>query len=84
MQAFFRKMAESSTGHQIASVGVEQIRFITPELVTVDGSWTLTGARGADGKELAPIKGRGFEIVQKRKGRWRFIATREMVISKGN
>jgi hypothetical protein len=38
MQAFFRKMAESSTGHQIASV--EQIRFITPELATVDGSWT--------------------------------------------
>jgi hypothetical protein len=66
MQAFFRKMAESSTaGHQIASV--EQIRFITPELATVDGSWTLTGARGADGKELAPIKGRGFEIVQKRR-----------------
>jgi len=82
MQAFFRKMAESSTEHQIASV--EQIRFITPELATVDGSWTVTGVRGADGEELAPIKGRGFEVVQKRNGKWRFIATREMVIFKGN
>jgi uncharacterized protein (TIGR02246 family) len=82
MQAFFRKMAESSKGQEIASV--EQIRFITPELATVDGSWTVTGARGADGKELAPIRGRGFEVVQKRDGRWRFIATREMVIFKGN
>jgi len=82
MQNFFRKMAESSTGHQIASV--EQIRFITTELATVDGSWTVTGARGADGKELAPIKGRGFEVVQKRNGKWRFVATREMVIFKGN
>jgi ketosteroid isomerase-like protein len=54
MQAFFRKVAESSKGQQIASV--EQIRFITPELATVDGSWTVTGARGADGKELAPIQ----------------------------
>jgi uncharacterized protein (TIGR02246 family) len=82
MQAFFRKMAESSTGQQVASV--EQIRFITPELATVDGSWTVTGAKGADGMELAPIRGRGFEVVQKRNGKWRFIATREMVIFKGN
>jgi uncharacterized protein (TIGR02246 family) len=82
MQAFFRKMAESSNGHQIASV--EQIRFITSELATVDGSWTVTGARDAGGKELAPIKGRGFEVVQKRNGKWRFVATREMVIFKGN
>ena len=82
MQAFFRKMAESSTGHQIASV--EQIRFITHDLATVDGSWTVTGVRGADGKELAPIKGRGFEVVQKRNGKWRFIATREMMIFKAN
>jgi uncharacterized protein (TIGR02246 family) len=82
MQAFFRRIAKSNTEQQIASV--EQIRFITPELATVDGSWTVTGAKGADGKELAPIKGRGFELVQKRNGRWKFIATREMVIFKGN
>jgi uncharacterized protein (TIGR02246 family) len=82
MQAFFRKMAESSKGRQIATV--DQIRFVTRDLATVDGSWTVTGAKGADGKEFAPIKGRGFEVVQKRNGRWRFIATREMVIFKGN
>lgn len=82
MQTFFRKMAESTKGQQIASV--EQVRFITPEVATVDGSWTVTGAKGADGKELAPIKGRGFEVVHKRNGKWRFIATREMVIFKGN
>jgi len=75
-------MAKSSKGQQVASV--EQIRFLTPAVATVDGSWTVTGARGADGKELAPIRGRGFEVVQKRNGKWRFIATREMVIFKGN
>ena len=82
MQAFFRKMTESGNGHEVASV--EQVRFLTPEVATVDGSWTVTGARGADGKELAPIKGRGFEVAQKRNGKWRFVATREMVIFKGN
>src|SRR5258708_15717480 len=80
MQAFFRKMAESSKGQQVTSI--DQIRFITPEIATVDGSWTVTGIKGADEKELAPIKGRGFEVVQKRNGKWRFIATREMVIFK--
>ena len=82
MQVFFRKMAESSKGQQVASI--EQIRFITPDLAIVDGSWTVAGARGADGKELPPINGRGFEVVQKRNGKWRFIATREMVVFKGN
>lgn len=81
MKELFRMMAKSRTGQQTASV--EQIRFITPELATVDGLWTVTGARDAEGKEFPPIKGRGFELVQKRDGRWRFIATREMVIFTG-
>jgi uncharacterized protein (TIGR02246 family) len=82
MQTFFRKMAASGAGQQVVSI--EQVRFITPELAMVDGSWTVTGARGADGKELPPVKGRGFELVQKRSGKWRFVATREMVVFKGN
>jgi uncharacterized protein (TIGR02246 family) len=78
IQALFRQMANGSGGQQ--TVTVEQVRFITPELATVDGAWTVTGARDANGKEMPPIKGRGFELVQKKNGQWRFIATREMVI----
>ena len=62
---------------------VEQIRFITPELATVDGSWIVTGARDGEGKELPPIRGRGFKLVQKNAGRWRFLVTREMVVFTG-
>ncbi len=83
IQAFYREMAKSSAGQPQQAVSVEQIRFITSDLATVDGSWTVTGARAADGKELAPIKGRGFEVVQKKNGKWRFIVTREMVVFKG-
>ena len=75
IQALF-DVARSSVGQQKASI--DQIRFITPELATVDGSWTVTGARDAHGKELPPLQGRGFELVQKKHGRWRFIETREM------
>ena len=77
IQALFREAA-GKTGQQTATI--EQIRFITPEIATVDGTWTVTGARDATGEELPPIKGRGFEVVQKKSGRWRFILTREMVI----
>ena len=81
IQALFSNLAKSG-GQQSASI--EQIRFITPELATVDGSWTVTHAQGTDGKELPPIQGRGFELLQKKGGRWYFISTREMVIFRGN
>ena len=81
IEALFREMAKSGVGQQ--TVTIEQIRFITPELATVDGSWIVAGARDGAGRELPPIKGRGFELVQKNAGRWRFIATREMVVFTG-
>jgi uncharacterized protein (TIGR02246 family) len=67
IQALFSGMAKSSLGQQ--TVSIDQIRFITSELAPVDGSWTVTGARGADDKKLPPIKGSGFELVQKKDGR---------------
>jgi uncharacterized protein (TIGR02246 family) len=82
IQALFRQMATGSAGQQ--AVTVEQVRFVTPEVAAVDGSWTVTGAQDADGNELPPIEGRGFELVRKRSGQWKFIATREMVIFRGS
>jgi len=45
IQSLFRRMGKSGTGQQAAPIG--QIRFITHVLATVDGSWTVTGARDA-------------------------------------
>jgi len=84
IKAFFQELAKSSAGLAQQTSTIERTRFLTPELAISDGSWTVTGARDAAGKELPPIKGRGFEIVQKREGRWWFVATRQMVIFKGN
>ena len=81
IQELFRQMAKRA-GQETSTV--EQIRFVTPELAMVDGSWTVTGARNASGKELPATRGRGFELVQKKNGRWRFIATREMVVFGGS
>jgi uncharacterized protein (TIGR02246 family) len=81
IQVLFREMAKAGTRQQ--TVAIEQIRFITPQLATIDGSRTVTGAHDKNGKELPPIRGRGFELAQKRDGRWRFIVTREMVVFSG-
>ena len=81
IQSLFRDMAKSGIGQQ--TVTIEQIRFFTPELATVDGLWIVTGAQNAEGRELGPILGRGFEVVQKKAGRWRFVATRQMVVFGG-
>ena len=38
IQSFYREMAASSAGQPQQAVSVEQIRFITSDLATVDGS----------------------------------------------
>ncbi len=82
IQTLFREMGKTGAGQQSATI--QQIRFITTELATVDGVWTVTGARDTTGKELPVIRGRGFELVQKKNGIWKFVATREMVIFGGS
>ncbi|PYU35741.1 MAG: hypothetical protein DMG31_03240 [Acidobacteria bacterium] len=76
MEAFFAQLLKAGFGTETGTI--EQVRFLASDLAIVDGSWTVTAARGGDGKPLPPIRGRGCEIVQKKRGRWRFVATREM------
>lgn len=78
IRAIFSQAGARRAGQQLATI--EQIRFITPKLATVDGTWTVTGARDANGQEIPAIKGRGFELVQKKNAGWKFVATREMVV----
>lgn len=78
IQALFSAMVKSGAGQERATI--DQIRFITPDVATVDGSWIVAGARDANGKVLPPIRGRGFELVRKRGGQWRFVESREMVV----
>ncbi|HEU0173984.1 MAG TPA: SgcJ/EcaC family oxidoreductase [Blastocatellia bacterium] len=84
IEGLFRKLTPSSGPLPQQNATIEQVRFLSPELAISDGAWTITGVRDSAGKELAPIRGRGFEIFQKKHGRWWIIATREMVIFKGN
>lgn len=84
IHAFFQRLAPSSGVRPQQTASIERIRFMTPDVAIVDGSWTVDGARDSAGNELPAIEGRGVEVVQKKGGRWWFVATREMVIIKGN
>lgn len=61
------------------TANIDQVRFLTPDLAVVDASWKITGARGASGRALPPIDGRGLEVVVRMDGKWRFVMTREMI-----
>ncbi len=83
IQEFFRKLTPPGAPPPQQDAKLEQARFVQ-ELAISDGSWTIMGASDPAGKDLAPIKGGGFEVFQKRHGRWWIVTTREMVIFKGN
>jgi uncharacterized protein (TIGR02246 family) len=78
MEVFFAQLLKAGAGTETATI--ERVRFLNSDIAVVDGSWTLTGAKGQDGRALPVIRGRGCEMVQKKKGHWRFIATREMAV----
>jgi uncharacterized protein (TIGR02246 family) len=83
LEALMSQMLKASDKRPVQAATIEGVRFFTPDVAIVDGQWTMTGARDASGNALAPIKGRGVEIVRKSNNGWRFVATREMVIWNG-
>jgi uncharacterized protein (TIGR02246 family) len=49
---------------------VKSIRFLTPEIASVDIDWQMTGARTRDGKDAPNRKGLLTWIVTKHSGQW--------------
>jgi uncharacterized protein (TIGR02246 family) len=49
---------------------VRSIRFLTPELASVDIDWQMTGAKTRDGKDAPNRKGLLTWVVTKHNGQW--------------
>ncbi len=58
---------------------IKSIRFLTPEVATVDTAYIVTGAHDASGKPLPAIHGRYLDIWQKRDGAWRIVLDRPVL-----
>ena len=56
---------------------VKSIRFLTPEIVSADADWEMTGSRAADGSENPVRKGLFHWVMTKQNGHWLFAAFHE-------
>ena len=54
---------------------VKSIRYLGPELASVDNYWTMTGARKRDGTEWPYRAGYANFLMAKRGGRWIIIVS---------
>jgi uncharacterized protein (TIGR02246 family) len=54
---------------------VKAIRYLTPELVSVDNYWTMTGAKTRDGADWPYREGYVNSLMVKRNGRWVIIVS---------
>jgi uncharacterized protein (TIGR02246 family) len=54
---------------------VKTIRFFTPELVSVDNYWTMTGAKTRDGADWPYREGYVNYLMAKRNGHWMIVVS---------
>lgn len=52
---------------------VKSIRYLTPELVSVENYWSMTGAKKRDGSDWPYREGYVHSLMAKRNGRWVII-----------
>ena len=52
---------------------VKSIRYLTPELVSVENYWSMTGAKNRDGSDWPYREGYASYVMAKRNGRWVII-----------
>jgi uncharacterized protein (TIGR02246 family) len=52
---------------------VKSIRYLTPELVSVENYWSMTGAKKRDGSDWPYREGYVNYLMEKRNGRWVII-----------
>jgi len=70
--AFTRGYAGSRGGFMVKSV-----RVLTKDVVTVDGLWSIDGARAPGGPAMAPERGIATAVIVRRAGVWRVALLRE-------
>jgi uncharacterized protein (TIGR02246 family) len=64
-QRFFEKFKKAAV-----TPGEPRIRFLRPDVATVDVRWALTGMIGPDGKDRGAQNGLAMLVLTKEKGTW--------------
>jgi len=58
---------------------IASIRFVTPDVAVVDGTWEASNLRSPEGKELPPVKGLLMNTLVSKDGKWLSVAMQTMV-----
>lgn len=56
------------SAHRVLSV--RSIRFLTPDVASVDSDWEMTGAKADDGSDVPPSKGLFPWVMTRQGGQW--------------
>jgi uncharacterized protein (TIGR02246 family) len=70
IEKFLDKPFASQLKNSNLKITDKKIRFITADIAAVDAWWELTGSRGMDGKDMAPMKGLLNFLLTRGDGRW--------------
>jgi len=62
---------------------IARLRFVQPNVVVGDGTWSIFGARDKQGKETAPERGVFTFVAVKQGDKWRISALREQTSATG-
>jgi uncharacterized protein (TIGR02246 family) len=62
-----------------ASLAVESVWFVTENVALLDGTYTITGVKSADGKALPDSKGHLTGLLLKERDRWWVVASRAIL-----
>jgi uncharacterized protein (TIGR02246 family) len=78
IQGFYAQAFAMGYAGTTASATVSKIKFLSPTMALVDGTFEISGRTGDNGEAIPPETGRYAVILLKKDGRWWILANREM------
>lgn len=85
IEEFHRPLFEGDTSkgnpsfkHAVLELDEVKVRFIRPDVASVDILWTQTGSIAPDGKDRGTRKGLASWVVAKDDGRWQVVVMHNM------
>ena len=77
VEAFYMAAFKRGYAGSQATFKPVKSRFISQNVIAVDGEWSISGARKPDGQKLAPEAGIATAVLVQDRGRWHIALLRE-------
>ncbi|HSV04317.1 MAG TPA: SgcJ/EcaC family oxidoreductase [Phenylobacterium sp.] len=75
--AFYRTAFARGYSGSAGAFRVVKVRRLAPGVVAIDGEWSITGARGPDGRPRPPERGIAAAVLVSGAGGWKVALLRE-------